>query len=252
MLADYRRALTALGRDATWPTALAVLVALQLPLGLATPGRTWPIWIVLLTMPIQQGMLVEYLSNVISGKESVPTINPVRHWFIGMNVISSGLIHVIAGLVLLLVGVIPAAVLYQVAVVEYAATRDVRALLDPRRAWRTLKGPAAPLFANAFLFSLSAGLAVNLFGMLGGSIIETIPKAYLTAMHAISYVVIAAIAVWLSIAEQHLFGQWWIARSTAEKDAGETDVVPEPMSSPSLPDPDEGKDVSDDQQKGGA
>lgn len=183
---DIGRAFRAPFEDPQWP--LKLLLAFVFP-------------ILIVTGPAVIGYWIRYVRNVAEGHDDVlPEWNDFgAYWVRGVLVILVGILYVFVGLLLFGIGVIPAVILLQAVVIEYAMTERAGSLFALGTVWRRIT--TATSFWLAFVLSFALSFAqVIVSGALSA------PAS--SAAKGLGFFVGAVLGLYVSFVEADWYGQY--------------------------------------------
>lgn len=157
--------------------------------------------ILVVTSPAVLGFWMRYLRNVAEGNDGVlPEWNDFgTYWVRGLLVILAAIAYTIVGLLLLIVGIFPALITLQAAVVEYAMTDRPGALFAIGSVWRRITQ------SSDFWVALGVGF---LLGAVANSITGGLTTADSSSLRALGGVLSAATSIYVSLVGNHLYGQY--------------------------------------------
>jgi hypothetical protein len=183
---DIGRAFKAIFEDPSWPVKLLLAFVFE---------------VLVVTGPAVVGYFLQYMRNVAEGHDvPLPEWNAFgTYWVHGLLVILAAIVYVFVGLLLFIIGVIPAVILLQAAVVEYAMTWRGGSLFALRTVWRRVA--AHTEFWTAWLIALA-------MGVVSSAITSPLTSAHNSAVNGLGGLIGAAIGLYTLAVSQHLYGQY--------------------------------------------
>ncbi|HEY3318819.1 MAG TPA: DUF4013 domain-containing protein [Coriobacteriia bacterium] len=156
--------------------------------------------ILVVTAPAVIGFWMEYLRNVASGDDRLPEWGAFgTYWVRGLLVILAAIVYIIVGLLLLVVGVIPAMILFQAAVVEYAMTGEAGSLFSIKTVFRRIMNTTS--FWLAWAVGLGLGVAINI-------VTSGFSSSDSSGARLLGSVIGAILGIYVAAVEFNLYGQY--------------------------------------------
>lgn len=178
---DVGKAFKALFDDPDWPkkAGIGILVVLGA-----------------ITAPALIGYELAYIRKVASGDHTLPDWSDfLGYWGRGWLVVLAAIPYFIVGTLLLVVGLIPAMILFFGATVEYAMSYRFGSLFDLKTVWRRIRDH------SSFWLALAVAVA---FSFVASALTRTDPQNPSIALSLVSVI----ISVYQAIVNGNLLGQW--------------------------------------------
>lgn len=183
---DIGRAFTAVFEDPKWVAKLLLAFLFE---------------ILIVTAPAVLGYFLQYLRNVAEGHDTpLPEWGGFgTYWVRGIVVILVAIVYVIGGLLLLIVGVIPAIITLQATIVEYTRTWRVGSLFAIGSVWRRITSHTE--FWIAWGIQIAMGIATSI-------VTTPFSSAQSAGASALGGLIGALLGLYTGIVSQHLYGQY--------------------------------------------
>ncbi len=183
---DIGRAFQAIFDDRAWVSKLLLAFLFE---------------ILVVTSPAVVGYFIQYIHNVAEGHDTpLPEWGAFgTYWVRGILVILVAFVYVIVGLLLLIVGVIPALILLQASIIEYAMTGRAASLFALGAVWRRITTHTQ--FWIALGITLGMGVATSI-------VTSPFSSARSAGASALGGLLGALIGVYTGMVSQHLYGQY--------------------------------------------
>ncbi len=183
---NLERAFKAMFDDPKWVTKLLLAFVFE---------------ILIVTGPAVGGYWLQYMRNVARGQDTpLPEWDRFgTYWVQGFMVFVAAMVYIVVGLLLLIIGIIPAAILLQAAVVEYAITERVGSLFALGSIWK--KVTTYTSFWTAWAVGLGLGVVIN--------VVTGIFRAGSnTSFTALGSLIAVVLGLYTLAVESHMYGQY--------------------------------------------
>lgn len=183
---DIQRAFKVMLEDPNWVTKLGLAFVFQ---------------VLVVTSPAVIGYYMQYMRNVSQGQDApLPEWNDFGgYWIRGFIAGLAALAYVIVGLLLLIIGIIPAMILFQAAVVEYAMTQQAGSLFSVGTIWKRIMAHSE--FWTAFAVSVALGFVTSM-------VTNPLTGADSAVVRIVGGLLASALAVYAGIVTGNLYGQY--------------------------------------------
>jgi hypothetical protein len=157
--------------------------------------------VLVVTGPAVLGYYLQYIRNVAEGRDvPLPEWSGFgTYWVRGILVILAAIVYVIVGLLLFVIGIIPALITLQGAVIEYAMTGRAGSLFALGSVWRRITTYSQ--FWLAWILAIALGVAVSI-------VTAPFSAAHSTTVNAIGGILGVVLGLYVGIVSQHLYGQY--------------------------------------------
>ena len=183
---DIGRAFRAVFDDPAWVVKLGVAFLFE---------------ILVVTGPAVIGYFMQYIHNVAEGHDTpLPDWGGFgTYWVRGVVVILAAIVYVIVGLLLFIIGIIPALILLQGGVIEYAMTGQAGSLFALGTVWRRIA--AHSQFWLAWAIGIGLGIVVSIVG-------TPFSSADSAVVRTVGALIGALLGLYTAVVTQHLYGQY--------------------------------------------